>query len=400
MLRHYFLTSIRTLRQNPLYTALSVFGIALTFVFVSILLMISGSIDGDFIPAKYSERTWRADWIERQNNSPRSLNKELSETLTSKMKTPEMMVVMGSPWEENIIVNDVSRFLTIIGVGDKYFDMCRFKLISGRLINRQEIADAARVAVLDRNTANIYFGQEEATGKYIEYRANQYHVVGVVENAKLFAIDQRVTWANIWMPLETMPGNVRYQILFTAKDKSSIADMQAEFIRVLNEINTMEDAEYSVANWRKKTLAQLGLGDAKILLTTIGCLILMLIPALNILSLNISKSHERSEEIAIRKAFGAPLHTIFGQLLLENTMLTLAGAIIGMSATLFLVQAIDRLMFRISVMPMVLSLQFNWVSIFVVAVPCVLVFSFLSGSIPAWITAKKDIVNVLKGEVQ
>ena len=140
-------------------------------------------------------------------------------------------------------------------------------------------------------------------------------------------------------------------------------------------------------------------GGNENMLSLIGCLILMLIPAFNILSLNVCKSRERSEEIAVRKAFGAPLHTIFFQLLVENTMITFVGAVIGMCLTPLLLSVIDKMILKISVvMPMTFALNFDWVTILLVAGPCVLIFSLLSGCIPAWITARREIVNVLKGE--
>jgi putative ABC transport system permease protein len=174
--------------------------------------------------------------------------------------------------------------------------------------------------------------------------------------------------------------------------------MQAEFIRVINETNTDEGARYGIPDSQRTSLAQ-GY-KAFTVISIVGCLILMLIPAVNILSLNVSKSHDRSEEIAIRKAFGAPVYTIFAQLFLENILLTLAGAIIGIFITPLLLNALDQMILGISMMPITFSLRFDLTTVLIVAVPCVLLFSFLSGSIPAWITAKKDIVNVLKGEEQ
>jgi putative ABC transport system permease protein len=197
-------------------------------------------------------------------------------------------------------------------------------------------------------------------------------------------------------------GSIWYNIAFTAKNKASIADVQAEFIRVINEANTAEDARYDIPAWQKRSVKESSaFGGSDNLISIIGVLILMLIPAFNILSLNVSKSYERSEEIAVRKAFGAPLRTIFGQLFFENILLTLMGAIVGMCLTPLALYGIDQMILRITaMMPMMLALQFDWVTVFLVAGPCVLVFSFLSGSIPAWITAKRDIVNVLKGEAK
>ena len=396
MIKNYLLTTISALRQNPLYTALSVFGIALTFVFVSVLFLLVESGKGDYIPPKYAERTWQVQRIEIENGRTIGISKELYETWVSKMRTPEITVVTSNSQGETMILNDQNIIFNIVGVGDNYFDVWRHKFLSGRPINKQEIADAAPVVVLDRNTANLYFGKnEDAIGKNFELNGIQFRVVGIVENQPLLRLNNQML-ANVWIPLESQH-HYSYVILFTAKDKNSVAEMQAEFTRVLNETNMAEGSQYKIPERNKRTFDQ-QTSMFPSLSILIGCLILMLIPALNILSLNVSRSFERSEEIAVRKAFGAPIRTIFGQLLIENTLITLVGAVIGMLIALILINAIDKMMVDVSVFPMALSLHFDWKTILIVAVPCVLLFSFLSGSVPAYITAKRQIVNVLKGE--
>ena len=402
MLKNYCLTTIRTLRQNPLYTALSVFGIALTFVFVNILFLLAESTKGDFIPPKYAERTWRIKRICPESGPCKYISKEQCEAWISRMTTPEMIVVTSNYVNETVIINGEGMFLMILGIGENYFDVYRYKFLRGRPINRQEIVDAAPVIVIDRNTANMYFGKnEDPIGKNFELYRIQYRVVGVVENLPIFTTANSGDMPpNVMLPLEALKvfnKSVSRIISFTAKDKASLADIQTEFDRLVNEINTAEDAQFLARN--KKSLAK----ETEII-PSIGilmvCMILMLIPALNILSLNVSKSFDRSEEIAIRRAFGAPISTIFGQLFFENLLLTLVGAVIGICITPLLLNGIDKFILSISVFPLSFAVHFDWKTILIVVGPCVLVFSFLSGSIPAWITAKREIVNVLKGEAQ
>ena len=401
MFRHYFLTSIRTLRQNPLYTALSVFGIALTFVFVCILLLIAKSVNGDYVPSKYAERTWRVASIDIGQGRTRSISKEQYETWIPKMKTPEMIVVTMGDAVVSISANDKTGSFRFNCVSENYYDVCRFKFFSGRPINKQEIAEGIPVIVIDRHVSSTLFGKnEDPIGKNIDVLGVPYKVVGVVENVSIFD-NTNIFRANIWVSLnaaEQIRDRGQILIFFTAKNKASIAETQAEFTRVLDEAGTAENVQYSIPGWQRTSLAQ---GSKTFsIFSVVGCLILMLIPAVNILSLNVSKSYDRSEEIAIRKAFGAPLPTIFGQLLLENTLITLTGAVIGMCVTPLLLNAIDQMLVGKLIIPMTLSLRFDLTTVMLVAIPCVLLFSFLSGSIPAWITAKKDIVNVLKGEAQ
>jgi len=400
MIKNYLLTTIRTLRQNPLYTALSVFGIALTFVFVSVLFLIFENSKGDFIPPRYAERTWRIHRMCSETGHCPVISKEKADAWVSRMTTPEMTVVTSTLISEVTIINGEGAALTILGVDDNYFNAWRHKFLRGRPINRQEIIDEIPVAVLDRTAANLYFGRnEDPIGKSFELSRIQYRVVGVVENSFALSTNRHGGMPpNVMIPLETVKvfnSNVGRAISFTAKDKASFADMQAEFFRLLYETNLTEDTQWSITERRSlEKLNELipGLG------IIIVSLILMLIPAVNILSLNVSRSFERSEEIAVRKTFGAPIRTIFGQLFFENLLITLAGAIIGMCITPALLNAVDQMILNISIIPMSFSMYFDWKTILIVAVPCVLLFSFLSGSIPAYITAKREIVNVLKGE--
>jgi len=403
MIKNYFLTAIRTLRQNPLYTALSVFGIALTFVFVSVTLLVVKTTMGDYIPPKYAERTWKIDKFLNERGRFTWVTKEWYEEIIPKLSTPETVLVTTNEMLEMVNVNNMTLPLFILGVSETYFDVSRLKFIYGRPFNKQEITDNTPVTVIDKNLANLYFGKNvNPVGKYFDLYGTDYLVVGIVESSSLI---NTVTGsgANMWIPLGTVKvlnrGVAWYSIFITAKDKASIPAMQEEFERALDEKSSAMDVEYKIHHSQKKSLRQENLLIGEMGFGAI-LLILMLIPAVNILSLNVSKSYDRSEEIAIRKTFGAPLSTIFGQLFFENTLITFAGAIIGISITPPLMIALDRMVLDVSLIPMTLSLNFNWATIFLVAVPCVLLFSFMSGCIPAWITAKREITNVLKGETK
>jgi len=280
---------------------------------------------GDFIPPKYAERTWRLQYICSDSYSCTNISKELADTWVSKMTTPEKIVVTSDYQTETAIIDGQGMFLTILGVDDNYFDVWRHKFIRGRPLNRQEIADAVPVAVLDKAIAEINFGKNvDPIGKQFEFNSIQYKVVGIIENTSFLSfINVGGMPPNVIVPLDalkTFNQSISRRISFTAKNKASVAEMQEEFKRLLNETNTAEDNNNAINKEQQKKHRV----DSKTLekqieiIPDLGllmvCLILMLIPALNILSLNVCKSYDRSEEIAIRRAFGAPVFTIFGQL--------------------------------------------------------------------------------------
>ena len=59
-------------------------------------------------------------------------------------------------------------------------------------------------------------------------------------------------------------------------------------------------------------------------------LLFMLLPTLNLVNINLSRILERSSEIGVRKAFGASSRTLVGQFVVENLVLTLIGAAVGL----------------------------------------------------------------------
>ena len=68
-------------------------------------------------------------------------------------------------------------------------------------------------------------------------------------------------------------------------------------------------------------------------------LLFMTLPALNLVTLNLSRILERAPEIGVRKAFGAPKRTLIAQFVTENVILTLIGGALGF---VFTIIAADR----------------------------------------------------------
>src|SRR5436305_14859400 len=60
----------------------------------------------------------------------------------------------------------------------------------------------------------------------------------------------------------------------------------------------------------------------------------MLLPTINLVNINLSRILDRASEIGVRRAFGASSRTLVGQLLIENLVLRLIGAVLGLVLSL------------------------------------------------------------------
>ena len=128
------------------------------------------------------------------------------------------------------------------------------------------------------------------------------------------------------------------------------------------------------------------------MLLSLFAFLFMLLPALNLINVNISRIMERASEIGIRKAFGASAGTLTVQFIIENVILTIFGGIIAIGLSVLVIYYINR--HGIGPLPN-LNLSINWVVVFVAFLLC-LVFGLMSGVYPAWRMSKLSVVDALK----
>jgi putative ABC transport system permease protein len=120
-------------------------------------------------------------------------------------------------------------------------------------------------------------------------------------------------------------------------------------------------------------------------------ILFMTLPALNLITLNLSRILERAPEIGVRKAFGASRPALVRQFVTENVILTLIGGLIGFALTVAVLPIL-------SVSQVLPSVQFDLnFRIFAYAMLIATFFGFFSGVYPAWRMSRLDPVDALRG---
>ena len=126
-------------------------------------------------------------------------------------------------------------------------------------------------------------------------------------------------------------------------------------------------------------------------------LLLILIPALNLMTLSSAKVYASATEIAIKRALGATKRQAFGQIISENVLLSLIGYVLALIFVRPVVSLIDRLLYTSSNAVSVLSGISLDFSVSAVTLILALLFALVSGGIPAYRIANKNIAAELKG---
>lgn len=189
--------------------------------------------------------------------------------------------------------------------------------------------------------------------------------------------------------------------IIRAKNKSDMPAITKEYDQIIDRI-PKPFMHYDMKVYHLKSHAGTYLGDFThelfgnerngVFLTVVSLfmVLFMALPAINLINLNISRILERSSEISVRKAFGAPSKTILWQFVVENVFVTLLGAVIALVLTQFILMAFNR-----SALIPSSDLAINF-KVFGYGLLLAFVFGLMSGVYPAWRMSKLKPAEALK----
>jgi putative ABC transport system permease protein len=120
----------------------------------------------------------------------------------------------------------------------------------------------------------------------------------------------------------------------------------------------------------------------------------LLIACVNVANLLLARGMTRQKEMAVRSALGAARGTIFGQLLTESLLLTLAGGALGVGVGYAMLQGLIAAMPR-NTLPNEADLRLN-LPILLFTLCATTLAGLLAGSAPAWYASRIDPGETLK----
>ena len=287
-----------------------------------------------------------------------------------------------------------------------FWQVLDFQFLEGQPYTEDDERQARPVAVINETTRHRFFGGRAAVGKTIELDGQRFRVVGVVRDVPLLRF---VPFSDVWVPISTARSDGyrreevgNFMALVMAPPERHAA-LRREFDARLQAARPADAKMFTRFHGGLETLFEFAsrmflsprLEAARPLmllgLLLGGALLFMLLPAINLVNLNLSRILERTGEIGVRKAFGASSRTLVAQFLLEGVVLALLGGLIGLLLSAVVLAALNAA----EVIPyahLTLNLRvFGWGLLFAT------LFGLLSGSYPAWRMSRLHPVDALRG---
>jgi len=417
MLKHYLLTSFRTLGRNKTNTAINVFGLATG---MTIFLLIAQYVHFEksyenFIPG--AQNIYRVSLETLRNNERIAASAENYAGLGPALKKAMPGVInfarlynMG--YINNVVVTNELAKPVPIALKPQHFmyadaaflPMMHYQMIKG---NASDALSEPLTAVISETYAKLYFGNEDPIGKTLHMHDDDSNdklamVKGVFKDLPAnthLKTDILFSYLSQYKPGYDWERAEQYTYIqlapgtHPASVEASLPGLYAKFkpgnekytghLQPLKDIHLKSDlAEELETNGSEKTV---------FFLTLIGLLILA-IAWINYVNLSTARAIGRAKEVGVRKCIGAVRSQLIFQFLSEAAIVNLVALILAffmLRAALPLFNMVTGLSLNVSYLSQPWFMGLLTVIFFGGAM--------LSGFYPAWILSYFKPVSVLKG---
>ncbi|TGE21666.1 FtsX-like permease family protein [Hymenobacter aquaticus] len=415
MLLSYLKIAWKVLLRRKFFTFISLFGISFTLMVLLVVVAMFDHTVGAHAPETRLDRMLFVNFMRIKfkdngnQNSPPSYY--VLDRYVRKLKTPEQVAIYSNFHSTPSYVGNSRIDLDLKYTDEAFWQVLDFTFRDGKPFSAADVKAAAHVAVINRTTARKYFGTERGVvGKIIEVNQTNFRVLGVVDDVPAMRIS---SYADVWVPITIHPSDLNrvsltgdFSAIILARSAGDLKAVQAEFDQMAKQIPLTDPrtmlyldlhADSLLGSFSRQIMSPLtehssdGLNILYAILAGLA-LLFMLLPALNLVNINVSRIMERSSEIGVRKAFGATGGTLIGQFLVENIFLTTIGGLLGLLMAYVALQLIGG-----SQLLAYAHFELNW-RIFSWALLVTLFFGVLSGVYPAFKMSRLQPVQALKGK--
>jgi putative ABC transport system permease protein len=272
-----------------------------------------------------------------------ALNMDLVPALENKDEAPHVKsvspVVTGS--QSATYEGTDHTIPQFVGTYPGYVAASNFTIAKGSLFTDDDVTDSRKVVVIGSTVAEELFGNVDPLSKQIAVSGKLFTVVGVLaaKGGSGFNDPNDVAMAPVSAVQESLTGyGSLNQLLVQATSPDEVSDAQSEITAILNEklniSGSSTTSAYRILN--QSQLLETRANTAATFTLLLGAVagISLLVGGIGITNIMMVTVTERTREIGIRKALGAPKRTILTQFLVEATVLSLIGGLLGVAAAI------------------------------------------------------------------
>ena len=329
------------LTANKLRSALTTLGITIG-VGAVILLVAVGNGASASVAASIQGLGTNVITVSQSRGGPAgstgtSLTAQDATALVDPVGAPDVQAASPVVTTSATATNDRTTYsVSVIGTDTEYFATRNRTLAAGALFTDSDLSTAGKVVVLGSSAAQGIFGATNAVGRHVLLGGIQFTVVGVMAAQG----DTQDSDDTVIAPLSAVQASLTgfgpvNQIAVRARAADSVPLAQSEITAILDarhHITNANNSDYQISNPTQLLAARSSTTETFTVLLAAVAAISLLVGGIGVTNIMLVTITERTREIGIRKALGAPRWAILGQFLAEATMLSVLGGVLGVAA--------------------------------------------------------------------
>ncbi len=351
------------MRKNKMRTALTAFGV-FWGIFMLVIMLGSGNGLRNGVMQEFSGSATNSFFMWAQSTSKpykglqpnRSFNFTIEDGEALKQTLPELKIVApmnqlgGYNSNNNVVRGLKTAAFSVYGIHPELANIQQFNLTQGRFINKLDIRENRKVAVIgDKVIEKLFATDENPIGQYIKVNGVNFMVTGLLKGSGK-GNQAREQAEAIYLPFSAFSqafnmGNRVGWFSVMSADNVSVSLAEEKAMALLKERHKIApDDARAIGHWNmgKEFLKLNGLFtgiEMLVWFVGIGTLMAGIIGVSNIMLIVVK---ERTREIGVRRAIGAPPSIIVSQLILESVTLTSIAGYAGLVAGIGLLELVNQ----------------------------------------------------------
>ena len=227
---------------------------------------------------------------------------------------------------------NISLTATLKGGGVGSFDVNGLKLEKGRIYDDDEVLNSDSVTLIDQNTKNSIFKNEDPIGKIILFNKKPLRIIGVLQKDEFKVGDASLL--KIYAPYTTVINKItgdKFISSITVKVNESVNAQIAE--KSLTDLLTIKHGKKDFFTRNSDSIKQTieeTISTMRLLISSIA-VVSLVVGGIGVMNIMLVSVTERTKEIGIKMAIGARQSNILQQFLIEAVLLCLIGGAIGIA---------------------------------------------------------------------
>ncbi|WP_422356032.1 ABC transporter permease [Roseivirga pacifica] len=416
MFKNYFKTSLRSIARNKLFSAINVFGLAVSMSVCLLMISIFTEVKSYDRFHDQPEKVYRIlntyQYLSEEPSLFASTSIQAGKRLKEEIPGIASTTLMRRNFGGDLKIEDQVFPLRGIWADEDFFNVFSFEMIYGD--PESALAEPNTIILTDENAEKI-FKRLNVVGETAKIGDDEYIITGVVKKppfnshlkfgmiGSFITMDNQqmqrnskgwLSWSNMWM-------NYAY---FRLEDNTNIASVNDALARISQEEN--EKLEHTTITAGSQNILDImtgpnlsnsignSFGSTALWILAALSFIVILSAGFNYTNLSIARSLRRAKEVGVRKVVGASRKQIFSQFTVEACVISLGSLLIAY----FLFYIIKPLFLNLNPeIQTIFRLENNTLNL-IYFVLFAIVVGLCAGFIPSVVLSRLKAVQVLKGK--